>query len=227
MSVVAKRPKPRLYRIARTLRLSGILALVLVLVYIAYAVDSIATHPPQITFPSSSSSGGNSTGCASTVSGSVSGGTARCMVNVTNRASLPLGVQIGYRMAEVHGPLLAAANTPMTLIGPGQSAQISLVLKIYSQPTPGSNYTEGIWLNASYAYLFTLYVELDMGGSFPSGNVTGPPAHANVERGLPTAVSSGVEVHGDRDSFTPAGIPTLPYRPFLLFLGRPWGLIHG
>jgi hypothetical protein len=130
-------------------------------------------------------------------------------------------------MAEVHGPLLAAANTPMTLIGPGQSAQISLVLKIYSQPTPGSNYTEGIWLNASYAYLFTLYVELDMGGSFPSGNVTGPPAHANVERGLPTAVSSGVEVHGDRDSFTPAGIPTLPYRPFLLFLGRPWGLIHG
>ncbi len=184
--------KPALYRLSRLLGVFGVIALVIVVSYVALTVYSIS----QLRL----STGGP----ASSVSASGSAVTITTLLPLDNRGPLPINaLSIVTELRLPNGTLLVTGHSPATAIPAGTnltvpvtfpvplgagSAAVALLTHSLSLPS-----TE--WANASFGGILTIGIEdtstFDWGAPFDSLNATvgSPTAQPNGTVALPLEVT--------------------------------------
>jgi hypothetical protein len=186
------RRRPPLYRLARYLRWSAILALIVVIFFLISTILSaveFASHL-KITVP-----GGGGLSYNYTQSG---GFTASFVVNITNGGYYPLVLDLSVVANTAQGPLIPYTTTGVVTFPAGnRTTQFGFTLHIPEailaadeahllvDNTPVSG---DIWFNGSYAWIYQFGFSLAANGTWgaPFENLTVAPGHTTSSGGQTT-----------------------------------------
>lgn len=188
----ARRRKPPLYRTARAARWLGVLATVLVVLFILstiYSVFLFASHGQIQT-------GKNPLQLTELTSGAIQ---ASFSVNITNPSYYALVLNISAELGRLSGPLLTQGTTGTVTVSPDhQPIPLAITLTIPASALSASSASlllynttlqGGIWLNGSYATVYTF------GLSAVANDSWGAPFHGlTVRPGTPTVAGGETSV---------------------------------
>ena len=169
---MARRP-PALYRVSRLIRRLGLVALVLIIAFVATAAYSATEVRPHL---------GNGFGTPSTSSGNntVEFGQS---INVTNPGFYSLtALSVALEARDGAGALLARGGSPVETVGPGGTVVLPLSIWVPLSTrasflvTHDAQLPVETWANATYASLFSLRINssfnLSWGAPFFGFNAT-------------------------------------------------------
>jgi hypothetical protein len=192
---VSRPSRPPLNRLARAFRVAGIVALVLVFVYVGVAVYSAS----QLRGAGSSQKGDNGSGNSNpTLTTLASNGSVvvTTSINLTNPGFLPINsIQVSAVVEMLGGPVIAHGGSPVISVAPGQTATIPVTFYIppLSPSGPGAmlathdaNLPLSVWVNVTYASVF------GVGVNTTSNYTWGAPfAGLNATLGAPAPQGNG------------------------------------
>lgn len=197
-----RRRRPPLNRLARYLRWTAILALVLVIVFIASTIYSAVLFATHLNL-SGSQAGGYTFDYTS------SGGfTATVELNLTNAGYYPLVLDLSAVAATPQGPLIPYSTSGPVTIGPGnRTTTVALTLDIPSATLASDGASMllndtpllgHVWLNGSFAWIYQFGLSVGANGTWgaPFANLTVTPG-APVGAGGQTTVPVGVTFTND------------------------------
>ena len=176
------RPVPGLYRISRALRRVGLVILVIILVYVAAVIYSASQIQPT-------TSGGTTTAQVDP------NGTAQLTtdINLSNPGYFAFSaLHVALELRLPNGSLVGTGGSPIESFAGGTTGRIPVT---FWMPLTGSSTTllthdlqlpMRIWLNLTYASLFSLNVGTSQNYSWGA-----PLARFNATPGNPTAESNG------------------------------------
>lgn len=193
-----RRRRPPLYRLARYLRWTAVLAVILVILFLIstiYSAVEFGTHL-KATTPA---------GGPISYSASPSGGfVASFEVNLTNEGYYPLVLDLSTVAYTPQGPLIPHTSTGAVTIAPGnKTTTFGLTLRVpeatlasngahlllYNTPVNGS-----VWFNGSYAWIYQFGFSLVFNGTWgaPFENLTvlpGTPTSAGGQTTVPVTIT--------------------------------------
>lgn len=187
-----RRRRPPLYRLARYLRWSAVLAVVLVVLFLLstiYSAVEFASHV-RVTTPHGGGYAFNYTAAG--------GFTASFEVNLTNAGYYPLVLDLSTVARTPQGPLVPYATTGAVTIAPGnRTTTFGLTLRIPAATVAADEgrmllndtpIAAAVWLNGSYAwiYQFGLSVEANATWGAPFANLSVVPGTPTVAAGTTT-----------------------------------------
>ncbi|MDE1820595.1 MAG: hypothetical protein KGI98_07050 [Euryarchaeota archaeon] len=180
---LVRRNKPPLYRLARLLRWSGILAVLIVVLYLVASIVSLAMHPPQVR---------NGAGAGTTLQSSEGLVTSEVLY-VWNNGSFPMTFSVGGVLALKAGGLLAEGSSSSVTVSPGTEVPINVHVLLPTRTLQQDGYllyrsvpTVGwYWINGSYASMFDfgLAMESDQNWSAPYQGFTVTPGTPTTSGG--------------------------------------------
>ncbi len=192
-----RRRRPPLYRLARYLRWSSVLALLLVLMFL---VSTVVSAVEFVSHAGVSSPGGHSYSFGYSAS---TGFTATFAVNLTNHGYYPLVLDLSAFANTAQGPLISYASTGEVTIPAGnRTTTFGLTLHVpestlaahgASMLVNNTPFAGDLWLNGTYAWIYRFGLAVTANGSWgaPFENLSvqpGTPSEADGETTVPVAV---------------------------------------
>lgn len=184
------RKKPSLYQLARIFRWAGRLVAIAIVIFLVTVVYSAVHFTPTVQVPQNQGNGG--------IEESGQGGySADYQVNVSNPGWYVLTMQLGAVATILNGAQLAAGDSGVVSIDPGntEAVQLSAVIATTILEAQTELFTRSVplvakfWINGTYADVFSVQVEVTQ-------NVTwGAPFQGlAVVPGMPVAQGANTEV---------------------------------